>query len=100
LVDSGDEGLLKLPKYQTRKKEFRMRTLGAAILATVLFASSSFAADAPLAPGKPAGVQKAQMEGTTTMWALGLAFVAGGIALAASGNGNTSVTTTTSGTGP
>lgn len=78
-----------------------MRTLGAVILATVLFASSSFAAtDAPLAAGKPAGVHKAQMEGSLTMWTLGLAIMAGGIAFAASGNGNTSVTTTTANTAP
>lgn len=78
-----------------------MRTFGAALLASTLLASSAFAAtDAPLAPGKPAGVKKAAMEGNAMMWGFGLAVVAGGAALAASGNGNNTVTTTTTGTNP
>jgi len=81
-----------------------MRILGAAILASSLVVSSSFAAttnsNAPLAPGKPAGVKQAQMEGNTLLLVLGVGVVAGGIALVASGSGNGSVTTTTTGTSP
>jgi hypothetical protein len=81
-----------------------MRIFGAAILASSLVVSSSFAAtnsSAPLAPGKPAGVKQAQMEGNTLLLVLGVGVVAGGIALVASGNGNGSVnTTTTTGTVP
>jgi hypothetical protein len=73
-----------------------MRIIAAVVLATTLVASTAFAAtEAPLAAGKPAGVKKAQMEGNTTLWVLGLAIVAGGAALVASDNGNTVVTTTT-----
>ena len=80
-----------------------MRILGAAILASSLVVSSAFAATdsaAPLAPGKPAGVKQAQMEGNTLLLVLGVGVVAGGIALVASGSGNGSVTTTTTGTNP
>lgn len=80
-----------------------MRIIGAAILASSLVVSSSFAATnaaAPLPPGKPAGVKQAQMEGNTLLLVLGVGVVAGGIALVASGNGNGSVTTTTTGTNP
>ena len=80
-----------------------MRILGAAILASSLVVSSAFAATdsaAPLAPGKPAGVKQAQMEGNTLLLVLGVGVVAGGIALVASGSGNGSVTTTTTGTHP
>lgn len=78
-----------------------MRVFGAAILASTLIISSAFAADssAPLTPGKPAGVKKAQMEGSGPMWGMGLAIAAGGAALVSSGNGNGNGTiTTTSGT--
>lgn len=77
-----------------------MRNLGAAILATALFVSSATAATntTSLAPGKPAGVQQAQMHGHTLLWIVGLGIVIGGVALVASGNGNNhqTVTTTTS----
>lgn len=73
-----------------------MRVIGAAILASTLVISSAFAADSSLlAPGKPAGVHKAQMEGSGLMWGLGLAVIAGGAALVASGNGKSTVTATT-----
>ena len=80
-----------------------MRIIGAAILASSLIVSSAFAATnavAPLAPGKPAGVKKAQAADNTMLMVLGLGVVAGGIALVASGGGNGSVTTTTTGTNP
>ncbi len=81
-----------------------MRSLGsaagAAVLAASLVISCAFAATtpdtpAPLAPGKPAGVKQAQMEGSWGFW-LGAAAVVGlGIGLVASGNGNKGTTTTT-----
>jgi hypothetical protein len=85
-----------------------MRTIGAAILASSLVISSAFAAtnapakntQAPLPPGKPAGVKKAQAADNTLMLVLGLGVVAGGIALVASGTGNGSTTTTTTATSP
>ena len=80
-----------------------MRIIGAAILASSLIVSSAFAATnaaAPLAPGKPAGVKKAQAADNTMLMVLGLGVVAGGIALVASGGGKGSVTTTTTGTNP
>jgi hypothetical protein len=80
-----------------------MRIIGAAILASSLIVSNSLAATnaaAPLAPGKPAGVKKAQAADNTMLMVLGLGVVAGGIALVASGGGKSAVTTTTTGTNP
>lgn len=76
-----------------------MRTFGAALLATALVASTAFAA--PLAPGKPAGVKKAQAGDTSTvMIVAGVAVVGLGIGLVASGNGSGPATSTTAtGTG-
>lgn len=81
-----------------------MRSFAAIALATSVFASSAFAAGtevrAPLTPGKPATVKKAQMEGNTVMLLAGVAVVGGGIALVASeGNGTPAAVTTTTGTG-
>jgi len=75
-----------------------MRTFGAALLATALIATSAFAA--PLLPGKPAGVKKAQAGDTNTvMIVAGVGIVGLGIGLAAaSGDGDapkTAPTTTT-----
>ena len=78
-----------------------MRAIVAAILATTIFTSSvmaesdSAAPVAPLSPGKPAGVKQADIEmGGVVMW-LGIAAVAGGIALLAVGTqGKNSATTT------
>jgi len=80
-----------------------MRIIGAAILASSLIVSSAFAATnaaAPLAPGKPAGVKKAQAADNTLLIVLGLGVVAGGVALVASGGGKNTVATTTSSTTP
>jgi hypothetical protein len=82
-------------------QEFEMRTIGAILLASSLIASSAFAATdagAPLAPGKPAGVHEAQRMDNTLLLVVGLGVVAAGIALVASGNGKSTVTTTTTGT--
>ena len=70
-----------------------MRTVGAALLATTMIVSSAFAATdtvGPLTPGKPAGVQKAQMDDSTLLWIVGAGLVIGGIVLVASGSGNSS----------
>ena len=70
-----------------------MRTIGSALLATTMIVTSAFAATdsvGPLTPGKPAGVQKAQLEDTTLLWIIGAGLVIGGIALVASGSGNSS----------
>jgi hypothetical protein len=78
-----------------------MRTIGAVLLASSLIASSAFAAtdvSAPLSPGKPAGVKQAQRMDNTLLLVMGLGVVAAGIALVASGNGNTTVTTATNST--
>lgn len=84
-----------------------MRLFAAVALATSVLASSAFAAGTevrvPLAPGKPATVKKAQMEGNTVMLLAGVAVVGGGIALVASeGNGTPTAFTspTTTGTNP
>jgi hypothetical protein len=75
-----------------------MRNLVAATLAVSLLTSSAFAAT--LAPGKPAGVKAAQMEGSGLMWGLGLAVVIGGALAVGSGNGKSTITTTTTSTNP
>ncbi len=83
-----------------------MRSIGSALLATALFASSAFAATdvstkAPLAPGKPAGVKQAQLAGSGLLFVVGIGIVAGGIALVASGAGNGhNITNTTNNTNP
>ena len=60
-----------------------MKSLCAVLVAASLLSSSAFAAP-PLAPGKPAGLTKAQdMDG----------LVAAGIAVAVSGNSNNNVAT-------
>jgi hypothetical protein len=74
-----------------------MRTIGSALVATTLLVTSAFAAtdsvapsasNGALAPGKPAGVQKAQGADNTIWWVLGAGVVIGGIVLVATGNGN------------
>jgi hypothetical protein len=79
-----------------------MRTLGAAIVATSLLATNAFAAPT-LPAGKPAGVQKAQMEGNAILIIAGVGLAALGIALAASSSGGgptASSTGTVTGTQP
>ena len=69
-----------------------MRVLIAALAATGLLVSSAFAATdsaGPLAPGKPAGVKKAQAEDTTLLWVLGAGLVIGGIVLVATQDNGT-----------
>jgi hypothetical protein len=73
-----------------------MRTLIAAVAAASLLVSSAFAATdsvGPLAPGKPAGVKKAQLEDTTLLWVLGAGLVIGGIVLVATQDNGSSAPT-------
>jgi len=93
--------LRKNAKITQSLEELQMRIIGAAILASSLVVSSSFAATvstAPLAPGKPAGVKQAQAQDNTLLLVLGAGVVAGGIALVASGGSDHVVTTTTTST--
>ncbi len=85
---------------------FSCKNIVAAMTVATMVASSAFAADNTLAPGKPAGVQKAQLGiGTGTLIVgLGVAAIIAGVAITVSnqsGNRQTSgtfapVTTTTS----
>jgi hypothetical protein len=75
----------------------RMRTVGIALLITFLSAPAVFAApNAPLAPGKPAGVRQAQEDGRTMLLIAGAALVGIGIALSISDGGNSATTATSS----
>jgi hypothetical protein len=71
-----------------------MRTFGVTCLAATMFVSSAFAAtDAPvghLTPGKPAGVQQAQIEAGGVLLVISILVLAGGIALIASQTQGTS----------
>ena len=72
-----------------------MRIMGVAILASSLIVSGALAATnsaAPLAPGKPAGLKKAQSIGNGKLIGLGIAVLGGGAALVASGGGTVSST--------
>ena len=75
-----------------------MKNLCAAAAAISLLASSALAdpsqnaSMAPLAPGKPSGLQKAQdASDNTVLYIVGIGVVAAGIALAVSGNGNSNL---------
>ena len=83
-----------------------MRFLAVPLIASLFLTTSAIAADQGLlAPGKPAGVKKAQDESQNALLYVGLAAVGIGIALAVSDNssgptnvvpGPTTTTTTTS----
>ncbi len=78
-----------------------LRKFGAALLLASLVSSTTvFAAgqDHALSSGKPAGVQSAQRGPGLTLTVVGLAVVAGGIALVASGNDESKPSATTTGT--
>ena len=91
-----------------------MRAIGAAIMASALIFTGTVASAAdmaPLAPGKPAGIKKAQdVDTSMLLWIVGGGLVVGGIALAASQGSSkaptpattppTTTTTTTTGTSP
>jgi hypothetical protein len=74
-----------------------MRSIGAAVLAFSLMASSASAADGALAPGKPAGVRQADIEAGGVLLVAGIVAVAAVIAVVASttqGNSTTSTSAT------
>lgn len=93
-----------------------MKLFSGTVLSMLMFAASASGAfdnmanAAPLAPGKPAGVHKAQLEGGNGMLLVAGAALAGiTIALATAGNGtsanstgpgSTSTSTSTTGTSP
>ena len=90
---------------------FGFKGVVAAVTVATLVASSAFAADTSLAPGKPAGVGKAQLNiGTGTMIiAAGAAGIITAVAIVVSnsennsntsGAANTFATPSTSGTAP
>lgn len=76
-----------------------MRSFTAAALAASLMISPAFAAaDAGLAPGKPAGAKQAQIETGGVLLVVGILVVAGAIAAIASttqGNGTSTSATST-----
>lgn len=74
-----------------------MRNICAAMAVSgLLLPSASFAADATLSPGKPAGVQQAQLF-TTPVWiVLGLGAIAAGVAVASAHDTPSIAVTTTS----
>ena len=76
-----------------------MRALISTALALALSTTSLAAAEVgPLAPGKPAGVKKANYEGDPTLWiVLGVAVVVGIAVAVSSGDDNNSTTTPTTG---
>jgi hypothetical protein len=72
-----------------------MKKVYAVAAAVALLAGQAFAAEtAPLAPGKPAGVKKAQDESMMALYVLGGAAVIAGIAVLASDNGDNNVAPT------
>jgi hypothetical protein len=80
-----------------------MRILIAALLTACLTAGNVLAADAagPLAPGKPAGVKKAQVEDNTILYIIGAGAVIAGIVLVASNsNGHGSAGSSSSSSNP
>ena len=71
-----------------------MRAIGAALVAMTMMASSAFAADGMLTPGKPAGTKEAQIETGGVLLVVGILVAAGAIALIASTTqGNSSSST-------
>lgn len=66
-----------------------MRMFVSAVLATTLIASSAFAADGTLAPGKPAGVKQAQMTQNEMWIALGISAAIGGAIIGATSQSHT-----------
>jgi hypothetical protein len=95
--------LIKVPK----RGESSMRIGIVAAITAVLFATNALATDvnAPLAPGKPAGLKQAQernVDDNTILYIVGGAAIIAGIAILASsgngGNNNNGTTVASSGT--
>lgn len=81
-----------------------LRKFGAALLVASLVSSTMALAatgqDGALSSGKPAGVKAAQGAPGLTLTVVGIAVVAGGIALVASGSDAAKPVATTTGTAP
>jgi hypothetical protein len=78
-----------------------MRPILMLTAASFLFATNALAFDgAPLAPGKPAGVRKAQMESINPLIYIGLAAVGIGVAFAFAGNDSQPSSVSTTSTSP
>jgi len=78
------------------------KAIATSVLALAMGTSAAWAdTAAPLAAGKPAGVKAAQNESDNTLlWVGAAAIVAGGIALAVSGNDDNGITTPQTSTNP
>jgi hypothetical protein len=82
-----------------------MKNLTIFAIAFTLAASPALAVNPPLAPGRPAGIQNAQLwdNGTGMIVLAGAALIGIGVALATASNGSTppaSATVATTGTSP
>jgi hypothetical protein len=79
---------------------FGLKSVVAAVTVATMIGSSAFAADMSLAPGKPAGVDKAQLEiGTGTLLiGLGAIAIVTAVAITVSDQGNNSTAGTFSAT--
>ncbi len=75
-----------------------MRVPVAAALSIILTGSGALAAEPALAPGKPAGVHKAQMESSSLILVAGVAVVAAAVAIAVSGDDNNAIAPATTST--
>jgi hypothetical protein len=64
--------------------------------ATVQPAPEKIAGERPLAPGKPAGVEKAQRLDNKVLWVAGLGVVAAGVIMLATQRNSQTATSTTS----
>jgi hypothetical protein len=74
-------------------RNFVWATVAATMIATSAFAASDVGA--PLPSGKPAGVTRAQVPGSTALYVAAGVIIIAGIALVASSNGNSTVVTGT-----
>jgi hypothetical protein len=72
-----------------------MRATVAALLAMTMMVPGAFAAEGALAPGKPAGIRKADIEGGGVLLVAGIVAVAAVIAVVASTTQGDSTTSTT-----
>jgi len=72
-----------------------MRAFGAALLAMTMMVSGASAAESALAPGKPAGIRQADIEGGGVLLVAGIVAVAAVIAVVASTTQGNSTTPTT-----
>ncbi len=77
-----------------------MRNVTLALAAAAVLVSGSLVAADPLAPGKPAGLHKAQDDsGNTVLYIVGLGAIGAGIAILATNNSSNNGPTSTAGAG-